>query len=533
MSERMTGGRAVVETLLRENVDTAFGIPGVHTLEIYEALCDKQDQLKHIVSRHEGGGGFMSDGYARASGIPGINLVITGPGVTNAATAIGQAFSDSSPLLLISSQNHSRYMDKDMGELHQMKDQLAHMYGCTAWNRRLDDPRDIPGAIFDAFDYFRTRRPRPVHLEIPTDVLEREVDIEIGDPVEPLFLAPDPTDVTRAARLLAESERPLVWLGGGAKDAAEEITRLIERLDAAVMTTSAGKGVVSEDHSLCLGNCGRSPLMQEEIAYFDTVLIIGSELGVAETQGGTLDLPDTIIWADLEPWEQKYGYTSDLTIRSDAELFARALLAELEGVTLPDRTSYLERVAGLRESLLNEYTSPVCREMAAIVGVLRDVLGPDDVLVGDMTTLCYRASRIYPAYRPRTYLFPQGFGTLGWSTPAAYGAKIALPDRRVAALSGDGGFLFASQELATAVKYNLPVPVVILNNEHYGVVAKTMESKYGRTIGTDIHNPDFVAYAEAFGARGMRADDVQTLRTALEDAFVADGPTLIDVPVSF
>ncbi len=533
MIEKMTGGAAVVGALLRENVRTAFGIPGVHTLEIYEALCDQQDCLKHIVTRHEGGGGFMSDGYARASGEPGVNLVITGPGVTNAATAMGQAFSDSSPILMISSQNDSRYVDRDMGELHQMKDQLAHTYGCTAWNRRIDDPRGIPGAIFEAFDHFRTQRPRPVHLEIPTDVLEREADVEIGDPIPPGLTGPDPADVTRAARLLAEARRPLVWLGGGAKDASESITALVEFLGAAVITTSAGKGVVSEEHPLSLGNCVRSEIIKERLGAFDCLLIVGSELGVAETAGGGLDLPDTMIWADLEPWEKKYEYETTLPIRTDADLFARSLLAEMEGTRLPDRTAFHDDLASLRQALLNEYTSPVCTEMAGIVGAIRDSLGPEDVLVGDMTTLCYRASRIYPAYKPRTYLFPQGFGTLGWSTPAAYGAKLALPGRNVVAISGDGGFLFTGQELATAVKYEIPVPVVLVNNEHYGVVAKTQERRYGRTLGTDIHNPDFVQFAQAFGARGVRATDPEQLRRALGESFETAGPTIIDVPVEF
>ncbi|MFO7942222.1 MAG: thiamine pyrophosphate-binding protein [Bacillota bacterium] len=533
MTEKMTGGEAVVAALLRENVDTVFGIPGVHTLAIYDALWDRQDKLRHIVTRHEGGAGFMADGYARASGIPGVNLVITGPGVTNSATAMGQAFSDSSPLLMISSQNDSRYMDRDMGALHQMKDQMAHTYGCTAWNARITEVGAIPEAVFDAFNYLRTERPRPVHLEIPTDVLEMESEVEVGDPPKPLFVAPDPSEVSAAARIMAESKRPLIWLGGGAKDAPEEITRLVELLGAAVITTSAGKGVVSEAHPLSLGNCLRSDIFKEKIEYFDAILVIGSELGVAETAGGELNLPSEMIWVDLEPRESKYEYVPTLTVRSDAELFARALHEELEGTTFSDRESYRDFVADLREDLHGEYSSALDLEMARIMAGIRDALGPDDVLVADMTTLCYRASRIYPAYAPRTYLFPQGFGTLGWSVPAAYGAKLALPDRKVAAIAGDGGFLFAAQELATAVKYEIPVPVVIPNNDHYGIVAKTMERRYGRSMATDIHNPDYVKYAEAFGARGVRLEDASQLLETLNEAFETPGPTLIDLPVEF
>ncbi|MFW5897208.1 MAG: thiamine pyrophosphate-binding protein, partial [Bacillota bacterium] len=442
-------------------------------------------------------------------------------------------FSDSSPLLMISSQNDSRYMDRDMGALHQMKDQLAHTYGCTAWNARINKVSEIPEAIFEAFDYLRTQRPRPVHLEIPTDVLEMESPVDLGDPREPLFTAADPAEISVAARIMAESERPLIWLGGGAKDAPEEITGLVELLDAAVITTSAGKGVVSEAHPLSLGNCVRSDILKEKIEYFDTVLIIGSELGVAETAGGELNLPSEMIWVDLEPRESKYDYVPTLAIRSDAELFARALQEELEGTSFPDREPHREFVAKLREELQGEYSSALDLEMAGIVADIRNALGPDDVLVADMTTLCYRASRLYPAYAPRTYLFPQGFGTLGWSAPAAFGAKLAVPDRKVAAIVGDGGFLFAAQELATAVKYEISVPVIIPNNEHYGIVAKTMQERYGRSMATDIHNPDYVKYAEAFGARGMRLDDSSQLLAALNEAFESSGPTLIDLPVEF
>ncbi len=537
---RMTGGRAVVEALVREGVDTVFGIPGVHTMEIYDAFCDHEGQIRHIVTRNEGGAGFMADGYARATGKVGVGLVITGPGVTNAATALGQAYSDSSPVLLISSQNQSDHMDRDVGALHQLKDQLAMTAACAAWSHRVTDPAGVPVAISDAFAYLRTHRPRPVHVEVPTDVLDAEAEMEFAAPTGGRSFSPSADEIARTADILVAAGRPLIWAGGGAAGASDALTQIAELLDAAVIMTSAGKGVVDENHPLSLGSNLRSERMLEFIGTSDAVLAVGSELGVVDT-GGSVQFPKALIRVDVDPPGGDRLYRPCLEIQSDAGIFAEQLLRLLRQMMVEaaaasesgpgGKDAFRGEIADLRDSILEEGSND--SEIRAILDVLRQSLLPEDVVVCDMTMLCYRATSLYLAERPRTFLFPRGFGTLGWSMPAAIGAKLGRPDRNVVSISGDGGLLFTVGDLATAVKYRLPLPILLMNNESYGVVGRMQRRRYGREIGTDICNPDFVQMAEAFGARGRRLTDAAQLPAVLNEAFSADGPTIVEFRVDF
>ncbi len=535
----MTGGRAVVEALIRQGVDRVFGIPGVHTMEIYDELYERRDEITHVVSRHEGGAGFMADGYARVSGRIGVCLVITGPGVTNATTALGQAYSDSSPVLLISSQNDTEHMDRDVGALHQLKDQLSVTDGCTAWTRRVLDPAEIPQAIADASEYLRTHRPQPVHIDIPTDVLEAEAEMSFDDGgrcADPF--QPAPAQMKQAVEMLADAKRPLIWVGGGAAGASEEITGIAEELDAAVVMTCAGKGVVREDHPLNIGSRLRGDderVVQDFVATGDVVLVIGSELGVVDTLGGKVNLPPRMIRVDLEAPGGDKLYRPTLQIRSDARIFCQDLLRRLREFPAEEKLgagdSYRSEIAEVQDALDAHPSDD--GGLRAIIDVMRQSLAEQDVVVCDMTMLCYRATALYPAYAPNTFLFPRGFGTLGWGLPAAIGAKMGNPGHQVVAVCGDGGLMFTVQELATAVKYRLPIAVLLMNNESYGVVDKNMCARYDRAIGCDIVNPDFVQMAESFGARGRRLEDAAELPAALNEAFSADGPTIIEFRVDF
>lgn len=535
---RMTGGRAVVEALIREGVDRVFGIPGVHTMEIYDELYERRDDITHVVSRHEGGAGFMADGYARASGEIGVCLVITGPGVTNATTALGQAYSDSSPVLMISSQNDTEHMDRDVGALHQLKDQLSVTDGCTAWTRRVMDPADIPEAISDAAAYLRTHRPRPVHIDIPTDVLESEAEISFADSGRTAEqFAPSPARMDQAVQMLADAERPLIWVGGGATGAGEEITELAEMLDAAVVMTCAGKGVVREDHPLNIGSRLRGDderVVQDFVATGDIVLVIGSELGVVDTMGGQVQLSERMIRVDVDAPGGDKLYRPELEIRSDARIFCRQLLQRLRDLPEDDfgaGDSFRAEISAVQDALETEPADD--GGPRPIIDSLRQSLGDEDIVVCDMTMLCYRATALYPAYAPNTLLFPRGFGTLGWGLPAAVGVQMGAPNRQVVTVCGDGGFMFTVQELATAVKYQLPIAILLMNNDSYGVVDKNMRHRYDRAIGCDIANPDFMQMAESFGIAARRLNDASELPAALEEAADADGPTLIEFCVDF
>jgi len=524
---RLTGGEAVVAQLEREGVDVVFGMPGVHTLDIYDALADSS--VEHVTTRHEQGAGFMADGYARTTGRVGVALVITGPGLTNAATPIGQAYSDSTPLLVISSQNETNEADRGKGYLHELKDQGGVMESIATYSETVERVADVPAALAEAFAHLDTHRPRPVHLQIPTDVLAREETVALVDRDRDVDLSPDEDRLDAAADLLADSSRPLLVVGGGASGAAAEARQLVEETGMPVVSTVAGKGVVPEDHPLSLGATLGEESVDDFVASRDFVLAVGTELGPREFD--TVDLPETLVQIDLDYSNFGRTFPTELGIVADA---ATALNA------LADRVA--ER--GLRSGHARDTVADLRSEAAAddrddrhrILDALRGALDDDAVVVNDMTKLCYEAMAELPVYEPDTFLFPRGYGTLGFSPPTAYGAAGGDPDRQVVALVGDGGFLFTVQDLATAVKYDLGVPVVVVNDDRYGVVDDVQLRDYGRTIGTDIENPDFVALARAFGAAGERldVDEVETaLPAALHDAFARDRPTVVEIPVDF
>lgn len=549
---RVTGGRAVVEQLEREGVDVVFGMPGVHTLDIYDAVIDSD--IDHVTTRHEQGAGFMADGYARTTGRVGVALVITGPGLTNAATPIGQAYSDSSPLLVISSQNETNEADRGKGYLHELKDQQGVMENIAAYSEQVDRVADVPAAITEAFDYLDGHRPRPVHIQIPTDVLAREEQVNLArrgsessaEAADDSLAGPSanlPTDsraasvdaerIDAAADRFAEADRPLLLLGGGASGAAEQARRLVEQTRVPVVTTVAGKGVVSEDHALSLGATMGNDAAAEFVESRDLVLAVGTELSPREIR--SIDLPESLIQIDIDYRNLGKTYPTEIGIVADAAAALRELADKVESQGVRFGEDQREEVAELKRKLAADAAEDR-DDRHRILETLRESLDDDAVVVNDMTKICYAAMSDLPTYEPNTFLFPRGYGTLGFSPPAAYGAAVGLPDRQVVSLVGDGGFLFTVQDLATAVKYDLSVPIVIVNDECYGVVDDVQERDYGRTIGTDIENPDFVATARAFGAAAERIDVAEVedqLPTALDEAFARDRPTVVEIPVDF
>jgi acetolactate synthase-1/2/3 large subunit len=526
--ERMTGGEAVVRQLEREGVDVAFGIPGVHTLEMYDALVDSD--FDHVTGRHEQGVGFMADGYARATGRVGVALVITGPGLTNVATPVGQAYSDSVPMLVISTANATNEGGRGKGYLHETKDQQGLMESIAAYSERVERVADAPRAIADAFEHLDTHRPRPVHVELPTDVLEREEPVELVDRRPATLPSPDEDRLDEAAERLADAEAPLLVVGGGAAGAAAAVRRFAEAFGIPVVTTTAGRGVVPPDHELCLDASIRHDAAAEFAASRDVALALGTELSAQET--GSVDLPSELVHVDLDYTNFGNNHEAALGIVGDCgtaldRIHERA--ADL-GVRFEGASA---EVAAARPAPVTETADENPRHR--VIAVLREALADDAVVVNDMTKLCYEAASRFPTGEPGSFLFPRGYGTLGYSPPAAYGAAVGT-DRQVVALVGDGGFLFTVGDLATAVRYDLGVPIVVLNDDSYDVLEDVQRRDYGRTVGTDIENPDFVPLARSFGAEARRvetADLEAELPDALDAAFGRDTPTLIEIPVAF
>lgn len=529
---RLTGGEAVVGQLEREGVDVVFGIPGVHTLDVYDALVDSD--LEAITNRHEQGTGFMADGYARATGRVGVALVITGPGLTNAATPIGQAYSDSSPMLVISSHNETTELDSGKGYLHELKDQQGVMEDLAAYSRRVDRVDDIPGAIAEAFEYLETHRPRPVHLEIPRDVLERAEPVELADRAHAGPPEADRDRIAEAVDRLHQAERPVLVVGGGAGGASEGIRRLVDETGIPVVPTVGGKGVVPASHELNLGaRLGRGPV-SEFVESRDLALVVGSELSPRDA--GSVEFPEETIHVDVDYANFGKNQPVSLGIVADAESAVDALLDELS-----DRPVRFDDPLGDDAETLSFHpvTDPDAAEddRTHVLSVVRNALDDDAVVVNDQTKICYSATAAFPMSEPDSFLIPQGFGTLGFSPPVAFGAAVGAEDRQVVALVGDGGFMFTVQTLSTAVKYDLPVPVLVMNDDSYDVIADFQNRDYGgRTIGTELANPDFVDMAESFGAAGRRLafeDVADELPAAMDAAFDRDGPTLIEVLVDW
>lgn len=526
----MTGGQAVVETLRAEGVRTVFGIPGLHTLHLYEALraCPT---IRHITTRHEQGAAFMADGYARATGEPGVCLAITGPGATNTLTALGNAYSDSSPVLCITSEIATGFIGQGKEVFHEIKDQLGLFAGVTAWNERVASVAEIPRAVQQAMRSLRTGRPRPAHLEISIDVLAATGEVEIAPPEPIERSAADPEKVAAAAALLAGARVPLIYAGGGvvASGASAVLLRMAERLGAPVVTNYTGKGAIPEDHPLSLG-CGpwRRGLIADYLARADLLLVVGARLGQIETRDWTLPLPTTLVHVDIDPAVIGRHYPATVGVVGDARQVLEQIAETLTSMALRPGPSPATEIAQWqaeeRERLQGE---PGFGFMAA----LRATLSRDAIVVNDAALVNAWTGQHLPSYTPRSFLFPSGFAALGFGLPAALGAKFAFPERQVVVVCGDGGFLFTGQELATAVQYGLNVVVLVFNDNSYGSIAHLQRKRFGEIFAADLVNPDFVRLAEAFGAWAARASTPEEVGAALTAALRGYQPALIEVPV--
>jgi thiamine pyrophosphate-dependent acetolactate synthase large subunit-like protein len=526
-----------VKALEANGVRTVFGIPGVHTLDAYDALIDS-DYVETILPRHEQGAGFMADGYYRASGRPGVALIVTGPGVTNVATAVGEAFADSSKVLVIATNLEREYLDKLEGNLHEITDQMGVMKPITKWSHRVMSAQEIPGAVAEALEQLDTGRPRPVYLEIPLDVLAEECEVDELPVATEQVTLPSPAEITSAGNLIRSGGKLLIFAGGGAvsESASAALTELAELSGAAVFTSLMGKGAIPEDHPQALGAFGYRWSDDSPIVPFMTgsevCLAIGTGLGLRTTANGSMPLPSKLIHADLDESEFNKRYQSDVTIQADATEVLRALINDIKQNGAPaERWDEAEIAAGREKNF-----APADERAARYVPylhALRNAIPRDGIVINDMTMMSYEAARYFPVYGPRTYTFPRGFGTLGSSLPTAIGAKVARPDRAVVSINGDGGVQFTLTELGAAVHHKIPVPFVIFNDSTHTAVKAAQQRTYpGRFIDVDLVNPDYVKIAEAYGIPGYRAESPEELSRLLSESFKASTPVIIDVPIN-
>jgi len=524
-----TLGVYLAELLEAYGVDTIFGIPGVHTVELYRGL--PLTNIRHVTPRHEQGAGFMADGYARVSGKPGVCLLITGPGLTNAATAMAQAYADSVPMLVISAVNAVGRMGSGNGWLHELKDQRKLAEGLTAFSHTVYTKDDLDQAMARAFAIFSSARPRPVHIEIPTDIIRLPVDrdLPVRAAAMPLRPAPRAEAIREAAHHLSQAARPLILAGGGAMDAVHPLRALAEALDAPMVMTVNARGILDGKHPLAVP-CNASlnairALMQEA----DVILAIGTEFGPTDydwNETGTPLLSGTLIRVDIDPEQAMRGHRADCVIVADATATADALL---KAIAPTQSRNGAARAQTARARVMQEDMNPIYRASIALLDELRQTL-PDTVIVGDSAQPVYAASVAYAADKPRSFFASAtGFGTLGYALPAAIGAQLAAPGRPIIALMGDGGLQFTLNEIASAVEAETPVILIVWNNRSYGEIKNFMVARQIEPIGVDIGTPDFIGLAKAFGAAAETLTKADELPKLLREAAQRKGPTLIEI----
>jgi acetolactate synthase-1/2/3 large subunit len=530
----LTCGELLVQLLESLGVDTVFGIPGVHTVELYRGL--PATRIRHVTPRHEQGAGFMADGYARTCAKPGVCFIITGPGMTNIMTAMGQAYADSIPMLVISSVNRTEQLGMRAGRLHELPSQRELTSGVTAFSHTLMRPDELPEVLARAFAVFAAERPRPVHIEIPIDVITAPADHvsrKLG--ARPSRAAPCPEAIARAASLLAAARDPVLLLGGGAIDAGAAAVALAEALDAPTAYTINAKGVLPKGHPLSLGSNQSLVAVRELVLQADVVLAVGTELGETDYDvvfDGNFRIGGTLIRVDIDPRQLNGSFAADLAIVSDASMAMSALCSRLTVPAVPAPASTpgrgAQRAGQVRAKLDAEWPAP-WRAQARTLQVVQDAL-PDVIIVGDSTQPVYSGNHMFEAARPRSWFnSATGYGTLGYALPAAIGAKLAAPHRPVLALIGDGGMQFTLAELAAAVEARAPIIVLLWNNSGYGEIKRYMQNRGIPTIGVDIHTPDFLALARGFGCRAERVPSFSGLHAALRAAAGAECPSLIEV----
>jgi acetolactate synthase I/II/III large subunit len=526
VSETKSTGEAMVGALVREGVDTVFGIPGAQTYELFDALGRASDHIRVLAPRHEQAASYMAFGYARSTGRTGVYSVVPGPGVLNSSAGLCTAYGASAPVVCLTSEVPSPYIGVGLGHLHELPDQLGTLRTLTKWAAQICHPTEAPGLVTEALRRASSGRPRPVAVQAPWDVLTMRAavadDAGAGATGEGAP-AIDANAVDRRADLLAGARRPLIMVGSGAQHASAEVLALAEHLQAPVVPFRSGRGIVSSDHHLGM-SCGEGHDLYAET---DVVLGIGSRMELLWFRWGPRRDGLKVATIDIDP-RQATLLGASPSVTGDAAAATRMLVDALTARSdpRPSRAEELSAVKAATAAQIAEITPH-----AQFVGAIRDVLPRDGFFVEEICQAGFAATYALPVYEPRTYVSGGHQGTLGFGFPTSLGVKVAHPDRAVVSVTGDGGFQFGLQELATAVQERIGVVTVLFDNNAYGNVLRDQQRIYGREVASRLHNPDWLRLAESYGVAATSATTPEELRSALDDALSADAPALIHVPV--
>jgi acetolactate synthase I/II/III large subunit len=521
----LTGGQALARQLVLEGTRHVFALPGVQLDWAIDALIDVAPGLRCIVPRHEQATSYMADGYARASGRPGVCMMVPGPGVLNAMAGLATAYACSSPVVCIAGQIHSSGIGRGFGMLHEVRDQSQLLTSVTKWSALARTPADIPRLIHEAFRQAQSGRPRPVAVEIPPDVLQASAPLSPADARLPSSPAgPAAADIDAAAQWLAAAAAPCIWVGGGvvAANATESLKDLAERLDAPVVMSDNGRGALSDRHPLALPSLGGRALFP----HADVILVVGSRSLNLRAQP-IIDAPQArFVYLNVDEADMSAPRPQGLHLVGDAKMGLLALAAAIT----PRRHGAASTCALVRAWCDTQLAT--IEPQRSWLRSLRRAIPDDGVLVNELTQVGYLAPLAYPVYEPRTFLTPGYQGTLGYGFPTGLGAAVGLPGRTVVSITGDGGFGWSLQELATAARYEIPLITVVFADGAFGNVRRIQREVFGREFGTELKNPDFMLLARAFDVDAVRAETPEALEDTLRSAIASPrGPLLIEVPV--
>lgn len=535
----MNGAGQLVESLRAHAVEVAFGIISTHMMEVYDAMA-RAGAPRLVSGHHESALVYMADGYWRACGRPGVVLTSTGPGVANSVGAMGEAYACSASVLNITSTIPLEYLGKNRGYLHEAKDQTAMLETVTAWTRLVRRAADIGGAVDDAFEHFAARRPRPLALEVPIPFWREQVgDVERASARGGGGFTADERSIEQAARLLASARRPVIWAGGGVTSAAafRELQALAESLGAPVVVTSGGKGAFPADHDLFVGVAwvvgsqlsADGPLFGL-VEGADAILAVGTRFSRSSTGMWKLRMPRNLVQVDIDRGELGKIYPAEVAIEGDARHVLGRLVERLSGRQGAGPSQARVEEARAARAAHEEKVRSLAPALCRMVDGLRAAIPRRALVVADATVLMNRwGNAIFPVYEPRGWISPHGWTGIGFGFPAAIGAALAAGGRPVVAFTGDGGFQFNLQELATIREAGANLVVVVLNDGAYGALKEQQQTLYaGRYIGTAIGGPDYVRLAEAYGIAGVRASSLGELMSQLERAIGRSEPCVID-----
>ncbi|WP_353476045.1 thiamine pyrophosphate-binding protein (plasmid) [Salipiger sp. H15] len=520
---RLTTGEVIAKSLTANGVDTVFGIPGAHMYDFNDALA-REEGMRFIHTRHEQGAGYMAYGYAKSTGRVGAYTVVPGPGLLNSGAALCTAYGGNAPVICVTGNIMSHLIGQGRGQLHELPDHLATLRGLTKWAGRIDHPSEAGDKMAEAFRQMLSGRQRPVGIEAPWDVFG--MSAEVPEPVATAPLAPplpDPEAVRRAAELIRAAKRPLIMVGSGALGAGPQVGALARHLQAPVTAHRSGKGVLPEDDALALLPPAAWRYWQE----CDLLIGIGSRLELQYFRWRWMPKGLKVLRLDIDPTEM-VRLKPDCGLVADAAQGLEALNAALaEDAARPSRAAELAALRAEAEAAL-----ATVQPQEGYLRVIREVLPRDGFFVEEVSQVGFTARMCFPVYAPRQYVTCGYQDNLGFGFNTALGVKVGNPEKKVVSVSGDGGFMFGVQELATAKQFNIAVVAIVFNNGAYGNVRRDQQTSYGnRLLGADLENPDFVALARSFGVQGYRAESPGELHTVLAEALALDEPVVIEVPV--